>query len=91
MSLTSEDILVEPSSEGDYRDGYYLLESDKVYTLRWDAAPLFFNDDAEVDTEITANSDYLIKEGSTGTITVTLRDYATYIDYVGEAQDRIHK
>lgn len=80
----SENTLVEPSSEGDYRDGYYLLKSDKVYTIQWDAAPLFFNDDGEVDAEITASSDYLIKEGSTGTITVTLRDYTKDIDYVGE-------
>lgn len=80
----SEEILVEPSSEGDYRDGYYLLEGDKVYAIRWDASPLFFNDDGEVDANITASSDYLIKENGTGTISITLRDYYADIDYVGE-------
>ncbi len=80
----SGEILVEPSSEGDYRDGYYLLEGDKVYAIRWDASPLFFNDDGKVSANITASSDYLIKENGTGTISITLRDYHADIDYVGE-------
>lgn len=80
----SEEILVEPSSEGDYRDGYYLLESHKVYAICWDASPLFFNDDGAVRANITVNSDYLIKERGTGTISITLRDCNADIDYVGE-------
>lgn len=76
----SASTIVEPNE-----DGVYVLEMGKIYTIRWDATPLYHED--QVRTDITASSDYLIKAGeNNGTISIRLHDSQEYVDYVGELQ-----
>lgn len=75
LSLHDE-TLIEPDSYGDYP-----LEPDTVYVIRWDATPLYRNREAKVNASITASSDYLIKEGGTGTISIDISDHRRDIRY----------
>ncbi len=79
IPVYDDDILVTPDSHG-----RYLLDAGKVYAIRWNASPLYRNKMGEVDADITATSKYLIEEGDSGTIAVSLCDYARDIIYSGK-------
>lgn len=78
----SDNIVLEPVSSYDYTDGCYVLEPGKAYTVYWGAAPLFSNEDGEVDATVDVHSDaFQIEEGATGNITIKLRDHAGRVNY----------
>lgn len=81
-----EDDTVVTTSSDEEHAGYYVLDPGTVYAIRWDASPLYRNDDEKVDANIEINSDFLIGGGidGEGVITVNIRDHHRHIDYVGE-------
>lgn len=81
-----EDNTVVTTSSDEAHAGYYVLDSDTVYAIRWDASPLYRNDDKKVNANIDVSSDFLIGGGidGEGVITVSIRDYNRHINYVGE-------
>lgn len=81
-----EDNTIVTTSSDEEHAGYYVLDPGTVYAIRWDASPLYRNDDREVNANIEINSDFLIGGGTDGegVITVNIRDHHRHIDYVGE-------